>query len=95
MALNRIELVIEKRRQRDRLAGAQDHSAASLHFAPHAIACYADRRLRKSAILGAIVGVLETEAGQAIPLWRLVAERATCINTTAAGGNASLMTLGN
>jgi RHH-type proline utilization regulon transcriptional repressor/proline dehydrogenase/delta 1-pyrroline-5-carboxylate dehydrogenase len=44
---------------------------------------------------GAIVGVLETEAGQAIPLWRLVAERATCINTTAAGGNASLMTLGN
>ena len=29
-----------------------------------------------------------------IPLWRLVAERALCINTTAAGGNASLMTLG-
>ncbi|WP_334189766.1 trifunctional transcriptional regulator/proline dehydrogenase/L-glutamate gamma-semialdehyde dehydrogenase [Noviherbaspirillum sp.] len=28
-----------------------------------------------------------------IPVWRLVAERALCVNTTAAGGNASLMTL--
>ena len=43
---------------------------------------------------GAIVGMLETDAGTAIPLWRLVAERALCVNTTAAGGNASLMTLG-
>jgi RHH-type proline utilization regulon transcriptional repressor/proline dehydrogenase/delta 1-pyrroline-5-carboxylate dehydrogenase len=43
---------------------------------------------------GAIVGLLETDAGTAIPLWRLVAERALCVNTTAAGGNASLMTLG-
>ena len=29
-----------------------------------------------------------------IDIWRLVAERALCVNTTAAGGNASLMTLG-
>ena len=43
---------------------------------------------------GAIVGMLDTDAGSAIPLWRLVAERALCVNTTAAGGNASLMTLG-
>jgi RHH-type proline utilization regulon transcriptional repressor/proline dehydrogenase/delta 1-pyrroline-5-carboxylate dehydrogenase len=43
---------------------------------------------------GAIVGMLDTDAGTAIPLWRLVAERALCVNTTAAGGNASLMTLG-
>jgi RHH-type proline utilization regulon transcriptional repressor/proline dehydrogenase/delta 1-pyrroline-5-carboxylate dehydrogenase len=43
---------------------------------------------------GAIVGVIETSAEEAIPLWRLVAERAVCVNTTAAGGNASLMTLG-
>jgi RHH-type proline utilization regulon transcriptional repressor/proline dehydrogenase/delta 1-pyrroline-5-carboxylate dehydrogenase len=44
---------------------------------------------------GAIVNVIETKAEQAIPLWRLVAERAVCTNTTAAGGNASLMTLGS
>ena len=43
---------------------------------------------------GALVPVIETFAETAIPLWRLVAERALCVNTTAAGGNASLMTLG-
>jgi RHH-type proline utilization regulon transcriptional repressor/proline dehydrogenase/delta 1-pyrroline-5-carboxylate dehydrogenase len=43
---------------------------------------------------GAIVGLIETTEEGAIPLWRLVAERALCVNTTAAGGNASLMTLG-
>jgi RHH-type transcriptional regulator, proline utilization regulon repressor / proline dehydrogenase / delta 1-pyrroline-5-carboxylate dehydrogenase len=43
---------------------------------------------------GAIVGVVDTTEEGAIALWRLVAERALCINTTAAGGNASLMTLG-
>jgi len=43
---------------------------------------------------GAIVNLIECRAEQAIPLWRLVAERALCVNTTAAGGNASLMTLG-
>jgi RHH-type proline utilization regulon transcriptional repressor/proline dehydrogenase/delta 1-pyrroline-5-carboxylate dehydrogenase len=42
---------------------------------------------------GAVVGTIDT-TGEAIPLWRLVAERALCVNTTAAGGNASLMTLG-
>ncbi len=43
---------------------------------------------------GALVPVVETAEAVAIPLWRLVAERALCVNTTAAGGNASLMTLG-
>ncbi|HEY0848174.1 MAG TPA: trifunctional transcriptional regulator/proline dehydrogenase/L-glutamate gamma-semialdehyde dehydrogenase [Noviherbaspirillum sp.] len=43
---------------------------------------------------GALVPVIETTETDAIPLWRLVAERAICVNTTAAGGNASLMTLG-
>ena len=42
---------------------------------------------------GAIIGTMTTNAQAAIPLWRLVAERASCVNTTAAGGNASLMTL--
>ena len=44
---------------------------------------------------GALVPVVETKETEAIPLWRLVAERAVCMNTTAAGGNASLMTLGS
>jgi len=42
---------------------------------------------------GALVGTIATTQEAAIPLWRLVAERALCVNTTAAGGNASLMML--
>ena len=42
---------------------------------------------------GALVGLISTNEDHAIPLWRLLAERALCVNTTAAGGNASLMTL--
>ncbi len=42
---------------------------------------------------GALVSVIETSEDHAVPLWRLVSERALCVNTTAAGGNASLMTL--
>jgi RHH-type proline utilization regulon transcriptional repressor/proline dehydrogenase/delta 1-pyrroline-5-carboxylate dehydrogenase len=38
--------------------------------------------------------MIDTSEEGAIPLWRLMAERALCVNTTAAGGNASLMTLG-
>ena len=40
-----------------------------------------------------ITSIIETSENEPIPLWRLLAERAVCINTTAAGGNASLMTL--
>jgi RHH-type proline utilization regulon transcriptional repressor/proline dehydrogenase/delta 1-pyrroline-5-carboxylate dehydrogenase len=40
-----------------------------------------------------IVSVIETRENEVVPLWRLLAERAVSINTTAAGGNASLMTL--
>ncbi len=42
---------------------------------------------------GMVVPVLETTTCEPLPLWRLVAERALCVNTAAAGGNASLMTL--
>ena len=52
--------------------------------------CNREYRIRD----GALVPVIETFAETAIPLWRLVAERALYVNTTAAGGNASLMTLG-
>jgi len=44
---------------------------------------------------GAIVCIVEADAKTELPLWRLVAERALCVNTTAAGGNASLMSLQN
>lgn len=40
-----------------------------------------------------ITSVIESSENAVLPLWRLLAERAVCINTTAAGGNASLMTL--
>jgi RHH-type proline utilization regulon transcriptional repressor/proline dehydrogenase/delta 1-pyrroline-5-carboxylate dehydrogenase len=53
-----------------------------------------DVRAKLAARPGAIVGIVDTRAGEPVPLWRLVAERALCVNTTAAGGNASLMTLG-
>jgi RHH-type proline utilization regulon transcriptional repressor/proline dehydrogenase/delta 1-pyrroline-5-carboxylate dehydrogenase len=46
-----------------------------------------------AARTGAIVGIVDTRPDQPVALWRLVAERALCVNTTAAGGNASLMTL--
>ena len=42
---------------------------------------------------GAIIGITHVQIGQSIPLDRLVIERAVSINTAAAGGNASLMTL--
>jgi RHH-type proline utilization regulon transcriptional repressor/proline dehydrogenase/delta 1-pyrroline-5-carboxylate dehydrogenase len=44
---------------------------------------------------GSIVGVTGLEAGDSqIPLERLVVERSLSVNTAAAGGNASLMTMG-
>ncbi|RBA25637.1 trifunctional transcriptional regulator/proline dehydrogenase/L-glutamate gamma-semialdehyde dehydrogenase [Herminiimonas fonticola] len=43
---------------------------------------------------GAIVAMLATSSNIPIALWRLVTERTVCVNTTAAGGNASLMTIG-
>ena len=51
-------------------------------------------RSQLAARTGAIVGIVDTDASSPVALWRLVAERAICVNTTAAGGNASLMTLG-
>jgi RHH-type proline utilization regulon transcriptional repressor/proline dehydrogenase/delta 1-pyrroline-5-carboxylate dehydrogenase len=42
---------------------------------------------------GAIATSVATRAGRPVALWRLAAERAVCVNTTAAGGNASLMAM--
>jgi RHH-type proline utilization regulon transcriptional repressor/proline dehydrogenase/delta 1-pyrroline-5-carboxylate dehydrogenase len=51
-------------------------------------------QVKLAARSGAIVGIVDTQQNEPVALWRLVAERALCVNTTAAGGNASLMTLG-
>ena len=51
-------------------------------------------RPRLAALEGAIVSLIDISEEGFIPLWRLMAERALCVNTSAAGGNASLMTLG-
>jgi RHH-type proline utilization regulon transcriptional repressor/proline dehydrogenase/delta 1-pyrroline-5-carboxylate dehydrogenase len=48
---------------------------------------------RLAARDGALASLIDTNGEDGIPLWRLLAERALCVNTTAAGGNASLMTL--
>jgi RHH-type proline utilization regulon transcriptional repressor/proline dehydrogenase/delta 1-pyrroline-5-carboxylate dehydrogenase len=74
---------------RERLDDAQQPIDLALVEAPLA------RSLRPllAARDGALVPVIETDARTAIPLWRLVVERAISINTAAAGGNASLMTL--
>lgn len=53
----------------------------------------ADLRTALAEREAAIVAVVTTEFPHPIPLWRLVNERALCINTTAAGGNASLMSI--
>ena len=51
------------------------------------------RRMAERA--GPIVGVVALEPGyHDIPLERLLVERALSVNTAAAGGNASLMTIG-
>ncbi|RXZ31134.1 trifunctional transcriptional regulator/proline dehydrogenase/L-glutamate gamma-semialdehyde dehydrogenase [Oxalobacteraceae bacterium CAVE-383] len=42
---------------------------------------------------GAIVAGVPACANRPVAIWRLVAERAVCVNTTAAGGNASLMAM--
>ena len=43
--------------------------------------------------VGALLPIIEMAEGEEIPLWRLFNERSVCINTTAAGGNASLVSL--
>ncbi|MDY7546050.1 trifunctional transcriptional regulator/proline dehydrogenase/L-glutamate gamma-semialdehyde dehydrogenase [Glaciimonas sp. CA11.2] len=70
-----------------------DKNTIALHFALVDAADLERLYPLLAAREGALVPVLETSEYAPIPLWRLVAERALCVNTTAAGGNASLMTL--
>lgn len=68
------------------------HLDMALLDAGHARALRPKLAARPSEV-GGLVQVLETHDDQLIPVWRLVAEHALCINTTAAGGNASLMAM--
>jgi RHH-type proline utilization regulon transcriptional repressor/proline dehydrogenase/delta 1-pyrroline-5-carboxylate dehydrogenase len=70
-----------------------DASGADFHLALVGPNLVNNLRPVLAARSGALVSVIETAEEGIIPLWRLVAERALCINTTAAGGNASLMSL--
>jgi RHH-type proline utilization regulon transcriptional repressor/proline dehydrogenase/delta 1-pyrroline-5-carboxylate dehydrogenase len=76
--------IVERHQDCDELALAlYDRSAAG----------GADLLATLAARDGAIVPTLATDADAPVALWRLVVERAVCVNTTAAGGNASLMAL--
>ncbi|MDP9108464.1 MAG: aldehyde dehydrogenase family protein, partial [Pseudomonadota bacterium] len=68
-------------------------ASAAFQIALVDTALAAQIRAQLAARRGALVALIETTASAPIALWRLVAERAVCVNTTAAGGNASLMTL--
>jgi RHH-type proline utilization regulon transcriptional repressor/proline dehydrogenase/delta 1-pyrroline-5-carboxylate dehydrogenase len=81
---------------RDRVRFLKEEEVAEEEFQAALVETGANPHVRKqlAARPGAIIAIIDTEAKAAVPVWRLVAERAVCVNTTAAGGNASLMTLG-
>jgi len=81
-------------KERVRFVGKEDIDAADLAIALVETGLAGSLRTQLAARPGAIVGIVDTDALVPVDLWRLVAERAVCVNTTAAGGNASLMTLG-
>ena len=69
------------------------HFDALLHHGAAGSRLALGRQMAERA--GPIVGVIALETGcHDIPLERLLVERALSINTAAAGGNASLMTIG-
>jgi RHH-type proline utilization regulon transcriptional repressor/proline dehydrogenase/delta 1-pyrroline-5-carboxylate dehydrogenase len=81
-------------RARLRVIGAAELAEADFQMAMIETGRAGKLQTTLAARPGAIVGVNDTQALEPVALWRLVAERALCVNTTAAGGNASLMTLG-
>jgi RHH-type proline utilization regulon transcriptional repressor/proline dehydrogenase/delta 1-pyrroline-5-carboxylate dehydrogenase len=81
-------------KDRIRFIGAAEVDNCEVEIALVEAGLQGNLRSRLAARTGAIVGIVDTDAASPIAVWRLVAERAVCVNTTAAGGNASLMTLG-
>jgi len=81
-------------KERVRFVGQDELDASEFQIALLEAGLAGSLRATLAARTGAIVGIVDTSASEPVALWRLVAERAVCVNTTAAGGNASLMTLG-
>jgi len=81
-------------KERVRFIGMEELDASEFQIALLEEGLSGALRSKLAARPGAIVGIVDTAATGPVALWRLVAERAVCVNTTAAGGNASLMTLG-
>jgi RHH-type proline utilization regulon transcriptional repressor/proline dehydrogenase/delta 1-pyrroline-5-carboxylate dehydrogenase len=81
-------------KDRIRFIGAADVANCEFGIALLETGVQGNLRSQLAARTGAIVGIVDTDGAAPLALWRLVAERAVCVNTTAAGGNASLMTLG-
>jgi RHH-type proline utilization regulon transcriptional repressor/proline dehydrogenase/delta 1-pyrroline-5-carboxylate dehydrogenase len=81
-------------KERVRFIGEAELDAVEMHMALVESGLQGNLQAKLAARPGAIVGIVDMQANQPVALWRLVAERAVCVNTTAAGGNASLMTLG-
>jgi RHH-type proline utilization regulon transcriptional repressor/proline dehydrogenase/delta 1-pyrroline-5-carboxylate dehydrogenase len=84
---------------REHITLAQDWAADGVHF--DLVLHHGDAASRIALAqriagrAGPIVGIVALDAGSAdIPLQRLLVERSISINTAAAGGNASLMTIG-
>jgi RHH-type proline utilization regulon transcriptional repressor/proline dehydrogenase/delta 1-pyrroline-5-carboxylate dehydrogenase len=80
-------------KDRVQVVGSLENFAGDFQIALVETMRVAGLRASLAARSGALVGLIDTNEDGAIPLWRLLAERALCVNTTAAGGNASLMTL--
>jgi RHH-type proline utilization regulon transcriptional repressor/proline dehydrogenase/delta 1-pyrroline-5-carboxylate dehydrogenase len=76
-----------------RTAVAADLATAGIEIALCETPCCRDLLPLLAARDGVLVPVVQTDGSEPVALWRLVAERALCINTAAAGGNASLMAL--
>jgi RHH-type proline utilization regulon transcriptional repressor/proline dehydrogenase/delta 1-pyrroline-5-carboxylate dehydrogenase len=81
-------------KERVRFIGEAELDGADIHMALVESGLQGGLQVKLAARSGAIVGIVDTQQNEPVALWRLVAERALCVNTTAAGGNASLMTLG-
>ncbi|MFO1329756.1 MAG: trifunctional transcriptional regulator/proline dehydrogenase/L-glutamate gamma-semialdehyde dehydrogenase [Rubrivivax sp.] len=82
---------------RERVALAQDWTAPALRFDAVLHAGDGVDRAAVAQLLaqrpGPVVGLVAVSGGE-VPLERLVIERSVSVNTAAAGGNASLMTVG-
>ncbi|MDB5792956.1 MAG: putA [Massilia sp.] len=81
-------------KDRIRFIGAQEVAQSDFQIALIETGMQGELRSQLASRPGAIVSIVDTDGAAPIAVWRLVAERALCVNTTAAGGNASLMTLG-